>query len=418
MSLIYTINGYLNRYPFVKKGIKRAVQRTMVSLMHNFRSEGDIHRLSPMDDDHEYFFGYYDKSPWDITGRYVLCLRAVNTWDCVAPSEPAEIIRIDTNNNNSIEVLGKTRSWNVQQGCMLQWLGPDYERYIIYNDFRDGKYCSVVLDLHSREERVLCFPVYSVAQDGSFALSLDFSRLHRLRPGYGYSNMEDRTKKEFIPDGTCIWKLNILTNTLESVLRYTDFTQFEPRKEMEDAVHKVNHIMVSPNGRRFMVLHRWFCGERKYSRLVTANIDGTSLYNLSDDDMVSHCCWKNDNEILAFENKHESGIGYYLMMDRTDMYQRYWSNINYDGHPSYSPDGSAILFDRYPDIRRIAAVMVADSSLTEGHTVRVLARVFAPFRYDNDTRCDLHPRWSRDGRQICFDAVFEGHRGLYAVPYK
>jgi hypothetical protein len=22
-----------------------------------------------------------------------------------------------------------------------------------------------------------------------------------------------------------------------------------------------------------------------------------------------------------------------------------------------------------------------------------------------DLRCDLHPRWSRDGRQICFDAL-------------
>ena len=45
-----------------------------------------------------------------------------------------------------------------------------------------------------------------------------------------------------------------------------------------------------------------------------------------------------------------------------------------------------------------------------------LARVFAPFKYDNDTRCDLHPRWSRDGSKIAFDSVFEGHRGLYSVP--
>ena len=145
-------------------------------------------------------------------------------------------------------------------------------------------------------------PVYSVASDGSFALTLDFARLHRLRPGYGYSNVEETTKNEKIPDAPCIWKLDIINNTVDPVLKYADFASFEPRREMAGAEHKVNHIMVSPSGKRFMVLHRWFNGERKYSRLVTVNVDGTEMYNLSDDDMVSHCYWKDDQTIIAFEN--------------------------------------------------------------------------------------------------------------------
>src|SRR5699024_5261318 len=103
-----------------------------------------------------------------------------------APKEAAEIVLFDTENNNSYKILGETHTWNVQQGCMLQWLGPNFNEKILYNDFRDGQYCSVILNVNTNEERILSMPVYSVAQDGEFALTLDFSRLHRLRPGYGY----------------------------------------------------------------------------------------------------------------------------------------------------------------------------------------------------------------------------------------
>lgn len=414
MSFVYTVSNYLNRYPGIKQKAKRIFQRTLVAVSPNFKAEGDIHKLSPNDSNHEYFFGYYDKSPWDDSGRYVLCLRAKDTWTDVAPDEPADICLIDTEKNNKMEIIAQTRAWNVQQACMLQWLGPDFTNEILYNDFRDGKYCSVILNMKTRQERILSMPVYSVSQDGNFALTLDFSRLHRLRKGYGYANLPDHTEGQLIPDEPCIWRLDLNSDKFTPVLQYTDFVNFEHRLEMDGAEHKVNHIMISPNGKRFMVLHRWFNGERKYTRLVTANIDGTDMYNLSDDDMVSHCCWKNDKEIFAFENKRDSGTGYYLMEDKTQNYQHYWPTINYDGHPSFSPDGKKIVFDQYPDGKRIAAVMVADDN-RDGSVINIKAKVFAPFKYDNDTRCDLHPRWSRNGKYICFDAVFEGSRGLYYV---
>ena len=412
MGVEQKINGVLNRVPKIKKIIKRAYQVSMYAISPKVTSEGEILRITPQDDC-EYFFGYYDKSPWDATDRYVLCLRVKETTKSVAPEEPAEIILIDTKNNNSFEVIGTTRTWNVQQGCMLQWLGPDFSEKVIYNDLRDGKYCSIVLNVKNREEKILGMPVYSIAKDGNVALTLDFSRLHRLRKGYGYSNLAETTANEKCPDQPCVWRINLETNEMEPILKYTDFANFETRPEMDGAEHKVNHIMLNPSGDRFMVLHRWFKGTQKFTRLATANMEGLELFNLSDDNMTSHCTWKSDTEVLAYARKKETGDGYYLLKDRTEEYSRAWPDLTSDGHPSYSPNGDAAVTDTYPNRSRVASVYVIKDNI-----IATAARVFAPFKYDNDVRCDLHPRWNRAGDKVCFDSVFEGKRGLYVVGIK
>lgn len=417
MSIEQKINYQLNKYPGIKKIIKRGYQLTMYALSPKIKSEGNIICVSP-NDGLDYFFGYYDKSPWDATGRYMLCMRAKDTWSEPDPLGEAEIILIDTQDGNSFRVLAKTHTWNVQQGCMAQWLGPDFKSKILYNDLRNGMYSSVILDIETNEERVLPMPVYTLSADGKTALSLDFSRLHSLRLGYGYAALQEKTKGESLPDATAVWRMDIESGEVTPILTYRDFATFQPRKEMQEpgSVHKVNHLMLSPNGKRFMVLYRWFVGSRKYTRLNTCNIDGSDMYVLSDDDMVSHCYWKNDEEIIAFENKNDGGTGYFLMKDKTQEFKKLWPQLSNDGHPSYSPtDNHLVVTDSYPNRARVADVKLLRDNDPEGKEIKVIARVFAPFKYDNDTRCDLHPRWKRDGKAICFDSVFEGHRGLYVV---
>lgn len=414
MSIEQKINYQLNKYPAVKIVVKRIYQLLMYWLSPKIKSEGNIVRISP-EGKGEYFFGYYDKSPWDSTGRYVLCMHSDDTWSEADSTRSAEIVLIDTHNDNAVRTIATTETWNVQQGCMAQWLGPDFKSRILYNDMTDGAYCSKILNLEDGSETILQMPVYSVSADGKTALSLDFSRLHNLRPGYGYAMLEERTKDTSLPDATAVWKIDLETDEVVNLLTYKDFASFNPRPEMllPETVHKVNHLMLSPDGKRFMVLYRWFCGQRKYTRLITCNTDGSDMFLLSDDDMVSHCYWKNNREIVAFENKHGEGTGYYLMRDKTSEYRRLWKDISNDGHPSCSPsDENVFVFDTYPDKTRVQELKIGNVNYDKPD---VVARVFSPFRYDNDTRCDLHPRWDRDGKRICFDATFEGYRGVYVV---
>ena len=224
MSIEQQINYQLNKYPKVKKVIKRVYQHTMYALSHKIKSKGNIIKVSP-NDGQEYFFGYYDKSPWDASGRYMLCMRAQDTWSDPDPTVPADILIIDTTNND-IRKLALTKSWNVQQGCMAQWLGPDFSSKIIYNDLRKGKYCSVILEVASGKETIINMPIYTVSQDGEIALTLDFSRLHNLRKGYGYAGLPEATKGKILPESVAIWKLNLKTNEISSLFRYDDFVNF------------------------------------------------------------------------------------------------------------------------------------------------------------------------------------------------
>lgn len=140
------------QYPIIKRSAKRLYQLVSVATSNEkFRSEGDILRVSP-DDGYEYFYGYYDKSPWDSMDRYMIAIKVKQAYKSVAPKEPGVVGLIDTENGNKFYKIGTTHAWNVQQSCMAQWMGPDFKSRIIYNDFRNGKYCSVIYSLKTRSE--------------------------------------------------------------------------------------------------------------------------------------------------------------------------------------------------------------------------------------------------------------------------
>lgn len=416
MSIEQKVNQLLQKAPGIKKVIKRSYQLGMYAISPKIKSEGMIKRVTP-EDKYEYFFGYYDKSPWDATERYMLAMRAAKTNKDVAPKETVDIVLIDLEKENEVIKVAETKAWNVQQGAMLQWLGPDFSREILFNDYRNGQYVSVIVDVDTREERVLSAPVYSVAASGKYALTLDFARLHRLRPGYGYSWLEDQTKDQSVPESPAIWRIDLEQDQVTPLFTYKELYEFETRDEMVNAEHKVNHIMLNPSADRFMVLHRWVSGGKRYTRLLTANSDGSGLYNLSDDNMASHSYWKNDQEIISYLRKEKEGNGYFLLEDQSSNYKQILREIASvgDGHPSISPDGEKLVTDTYPNRSRIQTVYVADVEKDKIENIETVAKVFAPFKYDNDVRCDLHPRWNPSSSKVAIDATFEGKRGLYVI---
>jgi len=77
-------------------------------------------KLSP--NDGHYFFGYYDRFPWDMTGRYHLALKVGQCERLPLPGEKAEIGLLDRENPGIFEKLVEPRAWCHQQGSMTLFL--------------------------------------------------------------------------------------------------------------------------------------------------------------------------------------------------------------------------------------------------------------------------------------------------------
>ena len=63
------VHSALTKYPKLRNKLGKIYQRGMYYILPKIKKEGEIVKLTP-NDEKEYFFGYYDKSPWDITERY------------------------------------------------------------------------------------------------------------------------------------------------------------------------------------------------------------------------------------------------------------------------------------------------------------------------------------------------------------
>ncbi len=402
------INRRLRKNRVLKAVLKRIYQGLMVFWVRPKRVEGLLQRVTPKDD-WEYFFGYYDVCPWDAHDGKLLALR-VRDARVMPTFEEAQIVLLPSGEEEKVRVLSSTRTWNTQQGCRLQWLGPDHESRILYNDLVEGRYAAVILELASGHKWYLERPVMAVNPQGTEALSLDFSRLHRLRPGYGYGQLEEENEMENCPDTPAIWWMDLMEGQVKPLFTYKELALFHHRQDMEGAVHKVNHLLVGPEGKRFMFLHRWIKDGRTTSRLLTAGMDGSGLYLLSDADMVSHCTWKSEKEVVGYMRRSPGTEGYFLLQDQTREARRIWPELMVDGHPGFALKGNLAVTDTYPGRTRQASVF-----LLEQDKATRIARVYAPFAYEGTVRCDLHPRWNRQGTKICLDGAFEGRRAMYVL---
>lgn len=420
--------------------------------------------------DWHYFFGYYDKCPWDASGTRMLAHRAGFVDRFPAPADVCEVGVLDPSRRAFVP-LASTRAWNWQQGAQLQWvkwLGDAGDERVVFNTRRDDDHLeTTVVRADGRGAITLSHPTYTVSPDGRTMLTLAYERLSHCRPEYGYAGLIDPHQTNGAPRHSGVWRVDLATDRSEQLVSIGELAGHRPNPMGEGRVHHVNHLMFNPSGTRFCFMHRFERADGiTHSRLFTLGTDGSGL-RLLFEGLVSHYDWVDDRTILAWAGRRKilggggaSGGGgkrsvkgavvggvmnaarrtlkpaYYAMGKPRWMMSRIVGDsymmipdaegaeasvfargdLATDGHCTVARSGAGagrfVLTDGYPDMRSRQPLFVYDMREGVGYEI---GRFSTPRELDGPTRVDLHPRFDRSGTRVCIDSAMDGRRRMYVV---
>jgi WD40 repeat protein len=314
--------------------------------------------------------------------------------------------------DGTVRTWAETLAWNLQQASMAQWM-PGGAR-IIFNDVVDRQLVARVVS-SSGDQTSIPWPIQVLHPSKPEYLSLNYRRLYRLRAEYGYDASVHNFSSAAPLDEDGLWTVKHDSGVVDLTVSLADLVANEPRPEMEGAEHKVNHALYAPDGERFVFMHRWLSDRGKFSRLYVSGSNGSSPRLLLDNRMVSHYSWDDEVHLLAWARAPEHGDQYYRINVETGertVVGKGILNPYGDGHPSFSPDGRWVVTDTYPDRGRNRHLLLFDR---DRETLVPVGQFFAPLAFSGPERCDLHPRWSPDGRSLSIDSAHEGRRKSYIL---
>ena len=108
-----------------------------------------------------------------------------------------------------------------------------------------------------------------------------------------------------------------------------------------------------------------------------------------------------------------TGDSYLLFEDKTTNIKKIQPKVlREDGHPTFNPNNQDIFisdtYEQEDNHRELFLFNINTNNKVD------IDRLYSMKEYDNSAiRCDLHPKWSYDGKYISIDTVNDGVRGIY-----
>ena len=379
-------------------------------------------RITP--DNGHYFFGYYDRNPWNPSQTLHLAMKIPQMNRLPQPGELAEIGTVTV--DGCYTPLTTTRAWCHQQGCMELFLKHTKKDTFIYNDFdlKDKKLVANIFEIGKgiigRYER----PIYAMSPDGHWGVSLNFGRIPRR--GYSYADAPIPLNQPIPdPDDDGLFLVDLYTGESKLLVSYRQMFDIHPVPYgLDDVYIWLNHAIFNCDSTRLLWLFR-HCrnplAPQWQTYMYTVGLDGSELQcplpQVYWNGAISHQIWGRTPREILIDAKWRGNNADYVVFDETKLplqARLISKGFGPMGHTIFSPDGKWLLADTYPDAEQnqhLGLVNAATGELTELGTFRH----HKPAGYPVDVRNDLHPRWSPDSRYVTVDSIHDYNRGIYLL---
>lgn len=361
------------------------------------------------------FASYYGINSWSDNQRYATVLETDIKFEIPTEKDPATLGLVEMKSRKFIPIV-QTRAWNFQQGCMAHWLATSPDSLIIYNDLVDGKFVSVILNVFTKEKKIIPYPVSAVSPNGKEAISINFARIRKIRPSYGYGGGgQDPKINASYPSDDGILLVDLKTGHAKVIVAIDQVKNLVPavgKGEME----YFNHTLFSRDGSKIFWLAR--ASGIRNTAAFTVNRDGTDLRRCFPDGWDgSHFDWLDGTNLMVTAKYKGKAYEHILFTVGKNNFQRLGNGLlDFDAHGTFSPDGKWMTTDTYPDQNMHEQRIFLMDMKTQA--VIALGRFVEPPIFTGGWRCDLHSRWSPKGNMIGFNSTFTGSRQVYIIKFK
>lgn len=375
-----------------------------------------------------HFFGYIGQSlttPWNASGRYILSLRTTFHDRMPNAGEAADVVLIDTEDNNRVRPIERSRAWNFQQGTMFYWHPRQPESQFFFND-RDPKtnfVYTVLYDLEGRRRlREYRFEDTSIANGGvsptgEFFLAINYGRMARLRPVTGYPGAADPTAGVTAPADDGIFRIDIESGRRRLLVSFRELRDLlhDRYDAIDDVAFYINHTLINRTGQYVYFFARARDGRTSMAVNVPCSMrsDGSEL--TAHPYIGGHPEWDLGSIVIGAKEGRQV---------RYDVSRR--EIVGQIGTPELIPapgDDITLSADANwfacgyttPDRRRNKYVVLRRSDGAFGRSPAVSRGPFVR----GSLRIDPAPRWNRDQTALLVPAMCDdGTRQLHLIEIK